>query len=100
MAKILVLGPILAEIRVAIFFFLKNLAQSVTRYHVQLSSCTISEKTNDPILRKVSDGQTDESDFIVHCRTNFERPISKCQKQRKILDMIRYLLMLSSMSHH
>ena len=39
-------------------FFL-NLALSVTRYHGQLSSCTISEKTNDPILRKVSDGRTD-----------------------------------------
>ena len=32
---------------------------SVTRYHGQLSSCTISEKTNTPILRKLSDGQTD-----------------------------------------
>ena len=39
--------------------FFKNLALSVTRYHGQLSSCTISEKTNDPILRKVSDGRTD-----------------------------------------
>ena len=55
------------------FFFSKNLALSVTRYHGQLSSCTISEKTNDPILRKLvtdgrtdrrRDGQTDESDFI------------------------------------
>ena len=33
--------------------FFKNLALSVTRYHGQLSSCTISEKTNDPILRKL-----------------------------------------------
>ena len=41
------------------FFFFKNLASSVTRYHGQLSSCTISKKTNDPILRKLSDGQTD-----------------------------------------
>ena len=32
-------------------FFLKNLALSVTKYHGQLSSCTISEKTIDPILR-------------------------------------------------
>ena len=39
-------------------FFPKNLAASVTRYHGQLSSCTISEKTNDPILRKLSDGWT------------------------------------------
>ena len=62
------------------FFFFKNLA--ATRYHGQLSSCTISEKTNDPILRKLSDGrtdgqtdrQTDESDFTGRCPTNVERP--------------------------
>ena len=30
-------------------FFFKNLASSVTRYHGQLSSRTISEKTNGPI---------------------------------------------------
>ena len=51
---------------------------SVTRYHGQLSSCTISEKTNDPILRKLSDGrtdgQTDESDFTGRGPTNVERP--------------------------
>ena len=57
--KNLVLGPILvhlAQIRAAIFFFFffKNLASSVTRYYGQPSSCTI-EKTNDPILRKLSD---------------------------------------------
>ena len=40
-------------------FFFKNLALPVTRYHGQLSSCAISENTNDPILRKFSDGQTD-----------------------------------------
>ena len=41
-------------------FFFKNLALSVvTRYHVQLSSCTISGKSNDPILRKLSDGWMD-----------------------------------------
>ena len=40
-------------------FFSNNLASSVTRYHSQLSSCTISEKTNDPILIKFSDGRTD-----------------------------------------
>ena len=39
--------------------FFKNLAPSVTRYYGQLSSCTITEKTNDPILRKISDGLTD-----------------------------------------
>ena len=38
--------------------FFMNLASSVPKYHGQLSSCTISEKTTDPILRKVSDGRT------------------------------------------
>ena len=64
MTKNLVLAQILAA---NFFFFLKNLASSVTRYHGQQSSCTISEKTNDPIMNKLSDGQrdglTDESDF-------------------------------------
>ena len=40
-------------------FFFKILALSVTRYHGQLLSCTISEKTKDPILRKLSDGRID-----------------------------------------
>ena len=35
---------------VLLFFFFKNLPLSVTRYHFQLSSCTISEKTN---LKKI-----------------------------------------------
>ena len=35
------------------------MAPEVTRYHSQLLSFIISEKTNDPILRKLSDGQTD-----------------------------------------
>ena len=58
--------------------FFKILSSSVTRYRSQLSSCTISEKNNDPVLRKVSDKQTDrqtdrgqtqadESNFIGHC---------------------------------
>ena len=54
-------GPILVhlpEIRATKFFFFKNRDLSVTRYHGQLSSCAISEKTNDPILRKLSDGRT------------------------------------------
>ena len=34
-------------------FFPKNLVLSVTRYHGQLSSCTISEKSNGSILRKL-----------------------------------------------
>ena len=61
MAKNLVLGLMLAylvQIRATKFFF-KNLASSFTRYHGQLSTCTTSEKTNDPILRKLSDGRTD-----------------------------------------
>ena len=38
------------------FFFFKTLASSVTRYG-QLWSCTISEKIDDPILIKLSDGR-------------------------------------------
>ena len=58
MAKNLVSGPILAQIRTA-NFLKKNLASSPTRYHGQLSSCTVSEKSNDSFLRKLSDGRTD-----------------------------------------
>ena len=35
------------------FFFRKNLASSVTRYHGQLSSCTISQKTNEKFQKKI-----------------------------------------------
>ena len=51
--------------------FLKNLASPVTRYHGQLSSCTISEKTNNPILRKFCDGRTDRlTDRLTDRRTD------------------------------
>ena len=84
MAKNLVSGLILAhlaKIQVAKFFF-KNQVLSVFRCHGQLSSCTILKKTNDPILRKLSDGQTDrqtdrqidKSDFISCCPINVECP--------------------------
>ena len=56
--KKLVLGIILVYLA-QIFFFFKNLAPSVTKYHGHLSSCTISEKSNDPILRKLREGRTD-----------------------------------------
>ena len=62
MTKNLVLVLILThlvQILAAKFFFSKNLAPSVTRYHGWLSSCTMSEKTNDSILRKLSDRQTE-----------------------------------------
>ena len=62
MAKNLVSRPILSplgQIRGAIFFFSKILLrQSLIRYHGQLSSCTITETINDPILRILNDGQT------------------------------------------
>ena len=61
MVKNRVSSPILAhltQIRTPNFVFQK-LTSSVTRYHGQLSSCTISEKTNGPILRKLSDGRKD-----------------------------------------
>ena len=53
-------GPILGPYIGAANFFIKNLALSVTRCHGQLFSCTMPEKNNDPILRKFSDGWTDE----------------------------------------
>ena len=71
MAKNPVWGSILAylaQIWVTITFF-RNLVPSVTRSQVQLSSCTISETNNDPILRKLSDGQSAR----VFCPTNVER---------------------------
>ena len=64
-------------------FFFKNLSLPVTKYHGQLSSHAISEKINDPILSKLSDGrtdgQTDDSDFIGRCTTNVEH--RKCLSQ-------------------
>ena len=38
--------------------FFKNLASTVTRYHGQLSPCTIPDKTDDAVLRKLGDGWT------------------------------------------
>ena len=79
MAKNLVSGPIfayLAQIQASKKIFPKIwLCQSldimVSNHHV------ISEKTNNPILRKLSDGWTsrrvDESDFIGRCQTDVER---------------------------
>ena len=59
MVKNLILAR-LAQIRATNSFF-KNLAFSVSRCHGQLLSCTISEKTNDPILRYlVTNGRMDE----------------------------------------
>ena len=46
-------------------FFFQKLALSVNRYRGQLSSCTISEKTDDPILIKFSDGQTDRRTRVI-----------------------------------
>ena len=74
--KKLVSGTILAhlaQIPAAIFLlllfcffvFFKNLALSVTRYHGQLSSCTISDKTNDPILRELSERRTDRGTTVI-----------------------------------
>ena len=88
MAKNLVLGPILAhlaQIQAAKLFPKIWLRQSldimVSYHHVQYQ-----KKTNDPILRKLSDGgtdrrKTDESDFIGLCPTNVERPIEIDEKR-------------------
>ena len=63
MAKHLLLGLILTylfQIRAAKLKKNKTkLTPSLTRCYGQLSSCTVSEGTNDPILRKLSDGQKD-----------------------------------------
>ena len=41
-------------------------SSSVTRYHGHLSSCTISKKTNDSILKNVmTDGQTDRRTRVI-----------------------------------
>ena len=75
MAKNLALGPILAHIWSTKVFF-KYLAPSVTRYHGQLSSGTIPENANDPILTKlVTDGRTDGQEiFHRMLPTNAKRP--------------------------
>ena len=52
------LGPLDPDLGHEISLF-KNLVAPVTRYYGQLSSCAISGKINDPILRKLSDGQMD-----------------------------------------
>ena len=56
-----------------------NLVLSVTMFYGQLLSCTISEKTNDPILRELSDGwmdgQMNQSDFMRCCPTRVKHPV-------------------------
>ena len=49
-------GSVRPKLRLQNFLF-KNLASPITRYHGELSYCTISEITNYPILRKLSDRQ-------------------------------------------
>ena len=58
MEKNLVSGPILAHLAKIqnANFLKKKLSLPVTRYYGQLPSFTISEKSNDPILRTLSDG--------------------------------------------
>ena len=59
----------LAKIWAAKFFLQKS--GSVTRYHGELSSCTISKGTNDLILRKLSDKEMDgETDRETDGRTD------------------------------
>ena len=64
-----------------IFFSKIWLHQSLYIIYGHLSSCTVSEKTNDPILIKFSEGrterQTHESDFMARFPTNVECPIQK-----------------------
>ena len=63
MGKKLVSGPILThvpEVWVAKIFFSKIWIRQSLDIMVSYHPCAISEKTNDPILRKLSDGRTDE----------------------------------------
>ena len=53
------LGPYTGSQFFFLSFFFFFQASSVTRYHGQLSSCTILEKANNLILRKFSDRRTD-----------------------------------------
>ena len=53
------LGPNSGSQIIVVVVVVENLASSFSRYYGQPSSCTISEKTNDPVLRKFSDAQTD-----------------------------------------
>ena len=90
MAQNLVLGLNLAHLADAEFFF-KDLAPSVTKHHGQQSSCTISKKTNDPILKLSegpSEGQKDESDSIGRCPTNVEHTIDSFKKTRSLENRI------------
>ena len=74
MAKNLILGPILAPslgpqnfIRGVYFYYMLDIVanypcmqfQRKLLIQTQEKTCTISEKTNDPILRKLSNGRTD-----------------------------------------
>ena len=73
-------------------FFFKNIRQSLDG---RLLSCTISEKTNDPILRKLqwrTDGQTDESDFIGRCP--IFQGVQKCTSRMKWVDRGKLRLVL------
>ena len=72
--KNLVSGLHLAQIRATKPFF-ESLAPSVTRYHGQLSSRTISKKLMIQSWENlVTDGQMDDSDFIGRHQTNVKRP--------------------------
>ena len=53
------LSPLVPNLGHQIFLF-QNLALSVTRYQCDLSICTISDKTNNQILRKFSEEQMDK----------------------------------------
>ena len=86
------LGPIWAT-----KCFFKILAFSVTRYHGQLSSFTILQKTSDPIFIKFSDGWTDRlmdrgadrltrviSWYVVQLKLSVQNLNNACMIARKI----------------
>ena len=77
------------------------MALSVVRCYGELLSCTISEKINDPILRKYSsrrtDRQTGESGFIGRCPTNVELPIREKNLGNKRIIINHKMLLADAM---
>ena len=59
------------------FFFSKIWLRQSLDIMISYHHVKYQKKSNDPILRKLSDGtdgQTEKGDFIGHCPTNVKRP--------------------------
>ena len=66
--------------------FFKNLASPVTRYPGQVSTC---KKTNGPLLRKFSDGQTGTSDRQTDRQTDYRLKDERKQFHKTLSDWRR-----------